>query len=134
MNPGSSTSQCGATGAYFLNYICSSYYTALFWGLNNGATASATPSATASVSASASPSSSPTPTRTASPTPSSTWTSQCFTESTYQHTVDGHPYQSGGSTYANGSNQAMGLWNVFTMHTLEQTASGYYVIADSHCP
>jgi hypothetical protein len=28
----------------------------------------------------------------------------------------------------------MGLWNVFTTHTLEETASGYYVIADSHCP
>ena len=128
VNPGSSTSQCGATGAFFLNYICSTYYTALFWGLNNGASASATPSASASVtvSASASPSS--------SPTPSSTWTPKCFAESNYQQTVDGHAYQSGGSTYADGSNQAMGLWNVFTTHTLEETAPGYYVIADGHCP
>jgi poly(hydroxyalkanoate) depolymerase family esterase len=34
VNPGSATGQCGTTGTYYLNYICSSYYTALFWGLN----------------------------------------------------------------------------------------------------
>lgn len=33
VHPGSGTDQCGSTGAYFLDYICSSYYTAQFWGL-----------------------------------------------------------------------------------------------------
>lgn len=129
VNPGSATNQCGATGAYFLNYICSTYYTALFWGLDGSG---ASPSASASASASVSPSPSPSPSPSASP--SATWTPQCFTENNYQQTVDGHAYQSGGYTFADGSNQNMGLWNVYTVHTLEETGRGYYVIADSHCP
>jgi hypothetical protein len=28
----------------------------------------------------------------------------------------------------------MGLWNVYTTHTVEETSAGYYVIADSGCP
>ncbi|MFF3517282.1 PHB depolymerase family esterase [Streptomyces sp. NPDC002573] len=34
VNPGSATNQCGSTGTYYLNYICSSYYTAQFFGLD----------------------------------------------------------------------------------------------------
>ncbi len=34
VNPGSGADQCGSTGSYYLNYICSSYHTALFWGLD----------------------------------------------------------------------------------------------------
>lgn len=34
VNPGSGTDQCGSTGTYYLNYICSSYWTAKFWGLD----------------------------------------------------------------------------------------------------
>ena len=33
VDPGSGATECGATGAYFLDDICSSYYTARFWGL-----------------------------------------------------------------------------------------------------
>ncbi|MFC9328538.1 PHB depolymerase family esterase [Kitasatospora sp. NPDC057015] len=32
--PGSGADQCGSTGAYFLNTICSTYHTAKFWGLD----------------------------------------------------------------------------------------------------
>jgi len=42
-------------------------------------------------------------------------------------------HQSAGQTYANGSNQAMGLWNTFVTHTLRQTATNYYVLADGQC-
>ncbi|MFI1395820.1 PHB depolymerase family esterase [Streptomyces sp. NPDC020681] len=34
VSPGSGTDQCGTTGTYYLNYICSSYYAAKFWGLD----------------------------------------------------------------------------------------------------
>lgn len=34
VDPGSATEQCGATGAYYIKTICSSYYTARFWGLD----------------------------------------------------------------------------------------------------
>ncbi|MEU8517734.1 PHB depolymerase family esterase [Kitasatospora sp. NPDC048722] len=36
VDPGSGADQCGATGSYFLDTICSSYYTAQFWGLSGG--------------------------------------------------------------------------------------------------
>ena len=56
----------------------------------------------------------------------------CYTASNYAHAQAGRAYQSGGYTYANGSNQNMGLWNVFVTTTLKQTASNYYVIGT--CP
>ncbi|MCQ4208350.1 extracellular catalytic domain type 1 short-chain-length polyhydroxyalkanoate depolymerase [Streptomyces longispororuber] len=61
------------------------------------------------------------------------FTPTCYTASNYQHTVAGRAHQSGGNTYANGSDEAMGLWNTFTTHTLKQTAPDYYVLADSGC-
>ncbi|MFI2607463.1 PHB depolymerase family esterase [Kitasatospora sp. NPDC018619] len=36
VHPGSGADQCGATGAYFLDTVCSGYYTAQFWGLDGG--------------------------------------------------------------------------------------------------
>jgi poly(3-hydroxybutyrate) depolymerase len=56
----------------------------------------------------------------------------CYTDNNYNHTVAGRAYQSGGYTYANGSNQNMGLWNVYTVTTLKQTGTNYYVIGT--CP
>lgn len=55
-----------------------------------------------------------------------------FTASNYAHTTAGRAYASFGVTYAKGSNQNMGLWNVFTTTTLKQTATNYYVIGT--CP
>jgi poly(3-hydroxybutyrate) depolymerase len=52
----------------------------------------------------------------------------CFTASNYAHTSAGRAYQSGGFTYANGSNQNMGLWNLFVTTTLKQTGPGHFVI------
>ena len=56
----------------------------------------------------------------------------CYTSSNYAHTTAGRAHQSGGYTYANGSNQNMGLWNVFVTTTLKQTGTNYYVIGT--CP
>ncbi len=58
---------------------------------------------------------------------------QCFTDNNYNQTVAGRAHQSLGYVYANGSNQAMGLWNVFTVHTLRKTGANYYVLADGQC-
>lgn len=55
-------------------------------------------------------------------------TATCYTASNYTHTTQGRARQSGGYTYANGSNQNMGLWNTFTVTTLKQTGPNYYVI------
>ena len=56
----------------------------------------------------------------------------CYTASNYTHTVAGRAYAYLGYTYANGSNQYMGLWNTFTVKTLKQTAANYYVVGT--CP
>jgi len=56
----------------------------------------------------------------------------CFTASNYTHSVSGRAYALYGLTYANGSNQAMGLWNIFVTTTLKQTAPNYYVVGT--CP
>ncbi len=108
--PGSAEDRCGTAGSYFLNSVCSSYYIARSWELG-GTAPSPSPSA---------------------PSPSPTW-QPCFTASNYAHTTAGRARQSGGYTYANGSGQAMGLWNTFTVRTLQQTGPNYYVVADGRC-
>jgi poly(3-hydroxybutyrate) depolymerase len=52
----------------------------------------------------------------------------CTTASNYAHVSAGRATQSGGYAYAKGSNQNMGLWNVFVTTTLKNTAPNYYVI------
>ena len=56
----------------------------------------------------------------------------CYTASNYAHTTAGRAYAYFGYTYANGSNQNMGLWNIYTITTLKQTGPNYYVIGS--CP
>ncbi len=56
----------------------------------------------------------------------------CYTSSNYAHTTAGRAYASFGYAYANGSNQNMGLWNIYTTKTLKKTAANYYVIGT--CP
>ena len=56
----------------------------------------------------------------------------CYTATNYAHTTAGRAHQSGGYALANGSNQNMGLWNVFVTTTLKQTGTNYYVIGT--CP
>lgn len=52
----------------------------------------------------------------------------CFTASNYAHTNAGRAYMSGGYAFANGSNQLMGLWNIFVTTTLKQTGPNHYVL------
>lgn len=53
----------------------------------------------------------------------------CFTDSNYALTLDGRAYALYGYTYADGSNELMGLWNIYLNSTLKQTAPGSYVVA-----
>lgn len=59
-------------------------------------------------------------------------TATCYSSSNYTHTTAGRAITSGGYTYAKGSLQNMGLWNVFVVTTLKQTGPSYYVIGT--CP
>jgi poly(hydroxyalkanoate) depolymerase family esterase len=125
VDPGSAANQCGTTGTYYLDSICSSYYLAQFWGLTGTTTPPTTTPPTTPPTT--------TPPTTTPPTSPPPTTGPCFTASNYAHTVAGRAHQSGGYTYANGSNQAMGLWNVAIVHTLRRTADNYYVLADGGC-
>lgn len=58
---------------------------------------------------------------------------RCFTATNYAHVTAGRAHTSGGYVYANGSEQNMGLYNVFVTHTLRESPTGYFVIADSGC-
>ncbi|MFH8499018.1 extracellular catalytic domain type 1 short-chain-length polyhydroxyalkanoate depolymerase [Streptomyces coeruleorubidus] len=40
VDPGNGPEQCGSTGTYYLDTVCSSYHTARFWGLDDGSTGS----------------------------------------------------------------------------------------------
>ncbi|MBE1582720.1 PHB depolymerase family esterase [Nonomuraea angiospora] len=185
VNPGSGADQCGTSSTYYLKYICSSYYTATFFGLDqtgpaapSGLSVTGTTDTSASltwypvsgaagynvyrngtkINTSAVTSTAYTDTGLASGTSysytvaavdgagavgsqsaavnatTSSYTPQCFTASNYNHVAAGRAHQSGGYVYANGSNQQMGLWNLYTGHTLEERSAGYFVIADSGCP
>lgn len=118
VDPGSAGDQCGTAGTYYKDTICSSYYQARDWGLDGGAAPTASPTA--------GPTGSPSPT----PTPG---TGPCVRASNYAHVTAGRAHQSAGYTYADGSNQSMGLFNVFTTHGLQQTGPGYWVVADGVC-
>ena len=59
-------------------------------------------------------------------------TPTCTTASNYAHTLAGRAYALYGFTYANGSGQGMGWWNIFTTTTLKKTGPNYYVIGT--CP
>jgi poly(hydroxyalkanoate) depolymerase family esterase len=64
----------------------------------------------------------------------SSYTPTCYTDNNYNQVAAGRAHQTLGEVYANGSNQDMGLYNLYATHTLEETSAGYYVIADSRCP
>ena len=52
--------------------------------------------------------------------------------SNYAHVQAGRAHVSGGYALANGSNQLMGLYNIFYNSTLAQTAAAYYIVGN--CP
>jgi poly(hydroxyalkanoate) depolymerase family esterase len=194
VDPGSGDTQCGSTGTYYLDTLCSSYYTGLFWGLDGGTSGgggggslpaptglTATGTTDSSVSLSWSPvsgaasytvyrdgtqvtsttatsytdtglaagtsyrytvaaaDSSGTPGAASAPLTASTTGSPgggggtCYTATNYDHVAAGRAHTTGGDVYANGSDQDMGLYNVFVTHTLQETSPGYYVIADGSC-
>ena len=94
-------------------------------GLAPGTTYAWTVSALDAANAESAPSAPATGTTTGTP-------AACFTSSNYAHTTAGRAHASGGYALANGSNQNMGLWNVFVATTLKQTGPDFYVIGS--CP
>lgn len=77
------------------------------------------------------PTPTPTPTATPTPTPTATPTTpppaECVTSNNVAHTTAGRAYVAWGLTYATGSGQGLGLWNVFVTSSLRQSAPGHWV-------
>jgi poly(3-hydroxybutyrate) depolymerase len=69
-----------------------------------------------------------------SATTASSYTPTCYTANNYAHVTAGRAHDSGGYALANGSNQNMGLDNVYYTNTLEETAPNYYIINNGVCP
>lgn len=57
---------------------------------------------------------------------------QPYTASNYVHVQAGRAYDDRGIAFARGSNQRMGLDNIFVTTALAETASGYYIVGN--CP
>ncbi|MFD8500199.1 hypothetical protein [Amycolatopsis sp. NPDC059657] len=74
------------------------------------------------------PTGTPTPTTGTSAPPTSTPSGQCFFSSNYDHVVAGRAHNSFGYALANGSNQNLGLNNLYTTTKLRQTGANYYNI------
>lgn len=120
VDPGTGADQCGATGAYFIKAVCAAVYDVRWFGLDGGG--SGTPTPTGTPTATTTPTSTSTPT----PTPTTTPTATCVTASTYDHVAAGRAHVAGGYALANGSNQNLGLWNVYVTATIRQTSPGYW--------
>jgi poly(3-hydroxybutyrate) depolymerase len=54
----------------------------------------------------------------------------CVTSSNYAHVAEGRAYVKYGVAYAKGSDEAMGLWNIFVNSRLKSSRPGYYEVAD----
>lgn len=67
-----------------------------------------------------------------SATTKAAWSCSATTATNYAHVQAGRAHDSGGYAYANGSNQKMGIDNLYYQTTLAQTSAGYYVIGN--CP
>ncbi|MEV7858629.1 PHB depolymerase family esterase [Streptomyces hirsutus] len=57
----------------------------------------------------------------------------CWTATNYAHVQAGRATTSGGYAYAKGSEQNMGLYNIFVTHTLKESPAGHFTLADGTC-
>lgn len=129
VDPGGATDQCGSTAAFFLDSICSAYHIGRDWGLD---TTGPAPTPTNPTPTPTAPTPSPSVTPTATPTATSA-PAECVTASNYAHVQAGRAHQVLGRVYANGSEQYLGLYNVFVTHRLRRTGPNYWVLADDGC-
>ncbi|MGW6293055.1 extracellular catalytic domain type 1 short-chain-length polyhydroxyalkanoate depolymerase [Streptomyces sp. NPDC055058] len=61
-------------------------------------------------------------------------TAACWTATNYAHVQAGRATTRGGYTYAKGSDENMGLYNIFVTHTLKESPAGHFTVADGTCP
>lgn len=109
VDPGS---DCGTAGAYFLASVCSTGYTAQFWGIDGGS----------------GPTDPPTEEPTDPPTeePTDPPSGECVTASNYAHVAEGRAVHRSGTAYAVGSDDPLGLWNLAVTTSLTETSPDHW--------
>ena len=132
VDPGSAPEQCGTTGTYFVDAnVCSSYHAAERWGIigTGGGSDGGSDGGVGDGGAGDGGGNNDGGTG-----DGGTGGHVCtqYTANNYQHVQAGRAYQTLGYVYAVGSNDPMGLYNVFGTKTLAQTAPGYYKVGS--CP
>ncbi len=132
VDPGTGAEQCGAPGAFIEDAnICSSFFAARHWGLFDGDNPPEDP--TDPPGDPTDPPDEPTdPPDEPTDPPDDGHVCTTFTSNNFNHVSAGRAVQSFGLTYAVGSNDAMGLWNVFVTTTLAETAPGFFEVGS--CP
>ena len=106
-------SGCGTAGAHFLDTVCSTAYTALFWGIAGPGGGEPTDP----------PTEGPT-----DPPPG-----ECVTADNYTHVVGGRAEHRAGYAYALGSGDLLGLWNTAVTTSLTETAPGHWELTPGGC-
>jgi feruloyl esterase len=100
---------CGTAGAYFLDTVCSTGYTAQFWGIGGPGGGE------------------PTDPPTEEPV------GECVTADNYAHVSGGRAEHRVGNAYALGSDDLLGLWNVAVTTSVTETAPGYWELTPGGC-
>ncbi|GAA1109252.1 MAG: PHB depolymerase family esterase [Nocardiopsis sp. BM-2018] len=120
---------CGTAGAYFLDTVCSTGYTAQFWGIGGPAGGEPTDPPTEE------PTDPPTEEPTDPPTeePTDPPAGECVTASNYAHVSDGRAEHRVGNAYALGSDDLLGLWNVAVTTSVTETVPGYWELTPGGC-
>ncbi|CAL9490505.1 hypothetical protein SUDANB121_03242 [Nocardiopsis dassonvillei] len=109
---------CGTAGAYFLASVCSTGHTVGFWGLGGDPGPQPTEQ----------PTEGPTEGPGEGPDPG-----ECVRSTNYAHVQAGRAVHRSGQTYAVGSGDPLGLWNVFVTTSLTETSPGYWENTPGAC-
>ncbi len=139
IHPGSADEDCGiaATEYYSNQNVCTSFVAGKLWGIiasnDDGFAGAGSGGGTTTTSGTTTTTHGTGTTTTTSSTPTTTTGGACFTANNVTHVANLRAYVMWGITYAVGSNQRMGLYNVLTTTKLRKTGTNYYTI-DSSCP
>lgn len=107
------SSDCGATGAYFLDTVCSTGYTVEFWGIGES-DGGGDPD--------------PTPSPTGDPEPG-----ECVTADNYTHVAENRAEQELGQAYALGSGDPLGLWSAGVTTSVTEVEPDYWENSPDGC-
>ena len=118
---------CGTAGAYFLASVCSTEYTAWFWGIADGEAPTDPPTEEPTDDPTDEPSEPPTEEPTDPPA------GECVTANNYVHVMEGRAVQRLGIAYAVGSEDRLGLWNVMIRTSLAETSPDHWEHVAAGC-